>query len=44
MAKRRKKTDFTAQRERIRAARELAERLLKQHREEREAEERRQAG
>ena len=44
MAKKRKKTDFTEQRERIREVRELVERRRAQLRERREAEERRQAG
>jgi hypothetical protein len=39
MAKRRKKTDFTEQRERIREVRELVERRRKLLREQREAEE-----
>jgi hypothetical protein len=44
MAKRRKKTDFTEQRERIREVRELVERRRKLLREQREAEEGRKTG
>jgi hypothetical protein len=44
MGKRRKKTDFTEQRERIREVRELVERRRKLWREQREADERKQTG
>jgi hypothetical protein len=44
MAKRRKKTDFTEQRERIREVRELVERRRKLLREQREADEGRKTG
>lgn len=44
MAKRRKKTDFTEQRERIREVRELVERRRMLLREQREAEEGRKTG
>jgi hypothetical protein len=44
MAKKRKKTDFTEQREHIREARELVERQRRLLREQREAEERGKTG